>query len=128
MAHSKKNKEDFIDILRANGGNIQAACKHCHIGRRTIYEWRDKEEWIAEAIEDIREISVDNVETSLYKSAMEGNVTAQIFFLKTQGRSRGYIEKIDNTHTYLEPLKLEIIPPTMPKFLDEGEADKLIEE
>jgi hypothetical protein len=36
---------------------------------------------------------IDNAESKLYAKVVEGDTTALIFFLKTQGRSRGYVEK-----------------------------------
>ncbi|PKM70616.1 MAG: PBSX family phage terminase large subunit, partial [Firmicutes bacterium HGW-Firmicutes-18] len=36
---------------------------------------------------------VDNVESVLYNKALEGDTTSVIFFLKTQGKGRGYVER-----------------------------------
>ena len=46
-----------------------------------------------------RESSVDLAESELMKAIRAGNMTAIIFFLKTQGRSRGYVERSDHDFT-----------------------------
>ena len=114
---TQKDKLTFLKILKGNGGNINDACNATSIARRTVYVWMNKEEWFKNSIEDIREISVDNVESALYKSAIEGNTTAQIFFLKTQGKSRGYIERQEITGYEGMPnsVKVEIIDSTTDK-------------
>lgn len=116
MAYSKKDKDAFLTVLERNGGNIHDACKSVGVSRRTIYKWKDSEDWFKERVEDIREISIDNVESALYKSAIEGNTTAQIFYLKTQGKSRGYIEQsnydITSEGEKLNRIEVEIIKNT----------------
>ena len=46
----------------------------------------------AEREEDIREGVIDMAECKLIELMKDGNIAATIFFLKTQGKSRGYIE------------------------------------
>jgi len=46
---------------------------------------------------DAREKMIDNVESKLYSKALDGDTTAMIFFLKTQGKGRGYVERQEVT-------------------------------
>ena len=50
-------------------------------------------------VEDIENIALDFAESQLHKQIGDGNSTATIFFLKTKGRGRGYVERqeIHNT-------------------------------
>ena len=48
-------------------------------------------------VESSREKMIDNVESALYQQALAGNTTAMIFFLKTQGKKRGYVERSEIT-------------------------------
>tara|TARA_R100000742_G_C4273906_1_gene93658 strand:+ start:384 stop:731 length:348 start_codon:yes stop_codon:yes gene_type:complete len=106
---TEKDKKTFLKILKGNGGNINDACNATNIARRTIYVWIEKEKWFKESIEDIRETSVDNVESALYKNAIEGNTSAQIFYLKCKGKSRGYVEKSELDLTSGdEPIKINV--------------------
>ena len=106
---TEKDKKTFLKILKGNGGNINDACNATNVSRRTIYVWMEKEQWFKDSIDDIREIGVDNVESALYKNAIEGNTTAQIFYLKTQGKKRGYVEKSELDLTSGdEPIKINV--------------------
>jgi hypothetical protein len=61
----------------------------------------DKDPKFKKMVEDIQEQAIDYVESQLFKNIREGNITGQIFYLKTKGKHRGYIEKqqIENEHT-----------------------------
>ena len=94
---SDKLKATFLELLSTNGGNISVTCKTLKVrSRQTIYNWLKDEEFSL-SVQEIREGAIDNVESALYKAALDGNVTAQIFMLKTQGKSRGYIETMEIT-------------------------------
>lgn len=45
------------------------------------------------ALTDARERMLDDAETMLYKKVLDGSTPELLFFLKTQGRNRGYVEK-----------------------------------
>ena len=45
---------------------------------------------MSEALHDARQKLIDTAEEWLFQRIEEGDTTALIFFLKTQGRSRGY--------------------------------------
>lgn len=48
-------------------------------------------------MENINERNLDYAESALLKLIKEGNATALIFFLKTKGKHRGYIERSELT-------------------------------
>ncbi len=48
---------------------------------------------------EARESSIDLAESKLIEAIKAGNLTAIIFFLKTQGKSRGYSERSEFGHT-----------------------------
>lgn len=51
---------------------------------RTLYRWKKKDSRISQSLKKGKEIADYAVENALYKSAIEGNVTAQIFWLKNR--------------------------------------------
>ena len=57
------------------------------IGRTTLYEWEQKEPNIANTLKKGREVVDFEVENALLKSALSGNVTAQIFWLKNRKKN-----------------------------------------
>jgi hypothetical protein len=60
---------------------------------QTIYNYRDKYKTVADAIFESREKRHDFVESRMMTRIKEGSDTMIIFYLKTQGRDRGYIER-----------------------------------
>lgn len=58
------------------------------INAKTLYEWKNKESKISNVLKRNREVVDFEVENALLKNAMEGNVTAQIFWLKNRKKDR----------------------------------------
>lgn len=54
------------------------------IGLTTLKEWKKKHPPIASALKKGKEVVDYEVENALLKAAMEGNVTAQIYWLKNR--------------------------------------------
>ena len=59
----------------------------------TVYDYVKRYPALADVLDQARESAIDFVESALMKAIEGGNVTAVIFFLKTQGRSRGYSDR-----------------------------------
>lgn len=74
-------------------GNITEAAKSLKISNKTLYRWADKDEELKRAIQEGRDSMLDFAENALKNKIEKGDTTAIIFFLKTQGRKRGYTEK-----------------------------------
>lgn len=109
MAYSKKQKAKILDTFERMGGNISATCNAHQISRKTFHEWCNKEEWFKDKAEEIKEGMIDNVESVLYRQAMEGNTTSLIFLLKTQAKERGYTERQEIGISHIEqPLFPEV--------------------
>jgi|TARA_B100001142_G_C14115977_1_gene571101 hypothetical protein len=90
---TEARKNAFVDILRANGGNIKQSCIKANMGRSTYYGWIDDDKEFENEVRDVNEELLDFTESQLMKHITKGNLTAIIFYLKTKGQSRGYIEK-----------------------------------
>ena len=103
-------KEAFLMALKNNLGHISKSCKAANIHRRTYYSWIDKDEQFKQDCDDVREGLIDLVESKLLENINNNDNTCIIFFLKTKGKSRGYIEKQE----------IELIKP-----IDEIEFDGL---
>ena len=74
-------------------GNIHASCEEAEVSRATYYRWLSESEAFKEEIENVTEMNVDYAESKLMSVIQEKNVTAIIFYLKTKGKSRGYVEQ-----------------------------------
>lgn len=94
MEHEKKK---LLEALERSLGVVTTACKQAQIGRTTHYRWLKEDTEYRDAVEDLKEVAIDFAESKLHGQIADGNVTATIFFLKTQGKRRGYIETQDIT-------------------------------
>jgi len=87
------NKKKMLEALENSLGIVTSAVKSVGIHRSTHYEWYNEDPEYQKAVDEISNISLDFAETQLFQSMKEQNVTAVIFYLKTKGKKRGYIER-----------------------------------
>ena len=71
-----------------DGLTNEQIAKNIGIDERTLYRWKEKESLICHALKRSREVVDFEVENALLKSALEGNVTAQIFWLKNRKKDQ----------------------------------------
>lgn len=102
-------KKAMIEALEKSLGIVTTACKSVGIDRGTHYNWLKDDEDYKKAVDSISDMTIDFAESHLHKKIKEGDTTATIFFLKTKGKSRGYVERYENVNTIIEPLKFEVI-------------------
>ena len=95
-------KKRFIKQMSDNMGIISYACTAVGISRKTYYNWRDSDADFKDAVEEIEEKEIDFVHKKLLENIRKDNVAAQIFYLKTKGKDRGYSE---TTHLTLSGKK-----------------------
>lgn len=86
-------KKALIEALEKSLGIVTTACKQVGIGRTTFYDYLKKDKKFEEQVKDIENIALDFAESQLHKQIQEGNTSATIFYLKTKGKSRNYIEQ-----------------------------------
>jgi hypothetical protein len=85
-------KKVFVEKMKKTLGNITASSEAAGINRCTYYEWYEKDAKFRAAIDAISESCIDFAESSLMQQIKDGNPTSTIFYLKTKGKKRGYIE------------------------------------
>jgi len=86
-------KAAMLEALEKSLGIVSTACKMVDISRQTHYAWLKADEEYKSAVNSIQDGVLDFAESHLYKLVKEGNPAATIFFLKTKGKKRGYIER-----------------------------------
>jgi len=93
MTNNDITKKGMIEALEKSLGIVSTACKFVGISRETHYRWMREDNDYKLAVESISDIALDFVESQLHKQIMDGEVSSTIFYLKTKGKKRGYIEK-----------------------------------
>lgn len=104
----------MLIALKKNLGVVSSAARAANINRDTHYNWMKSDEAYARAVVDLQEAALDFAESKLFE-LMNGvtvqqpprpgqaqpivytippNVAACIFYLKTKGKKRGYVERI----------------------------------
>ena len=58
------------------------------------------DESFADKVKDIENVALDFAESQLHQQIKTGNSTATIFFLKTKGKKRGYVERQEISHEF----------------------------
>ena len=90
---TRKNKEALILALEKSLGVVTNACKAVGISRVSFYRYYDSDKDFAKAVNDIENIALDFAESMLHANIKSKKEASVIFYLKTKGKRRGYIEK-----------------------------------
>ena len=75
---------------------------NARITATTLYDWKKKYPEISEALKKGKEVVDFEVENALLKTALSGNVTAQIFWLKNRKPDQWRDKPIENNMDDLE--------------------------
>jgi hypothetical protein len=113
-------KKKVLKGLEKYRGIISSACQFANISRQSYYNWMENDPEFKQAVDDISEAAIDFVEGKLFEKingvtmlgksngdsdgedptyTLPPSDTAIIFYLKTKGKKRGYIEKSEVEHT-----------------------------
>lgn len=109
--------EKIAEVYKKKGCNITAACAALNITRQTFYNRKAKSKKLQELVDEADESLLDFAESKLVEHINDGDVTSLIFFLKTKGKKRGYIERSEhdvNANPFLELMQ------SLPDDDDEG--------
>jgi hypothetical protein len=102
-------KEALLQALVNSLGVVTVACRAIDIPRSTYYKWLNEDDAFAKEVKDINNIALDYAESQLHKQIGDGNTSATIFYLKTKGKQRGYIERSELDLTSGdEPIKINV--------------------
>jgi hypothetical protein len=93
------HKKKMIEALTSSLGIVTTACTNTGISRKTHYQWYNKDINYKVAVDDVVDIALDFAESMLYKKIQDGDTIATIFYLKTKGKRRGYVERQEIEHS-----------------------------
>lgn len=102
-----QGKADMLRALEANLGIVTASARAVGIDRRTHTNWVNADPDYAAAVADIQEQALDFVERALFQKVKDMDTASIIFYLKTKGKARGYVERVQTQEVKNEPFVLE---------------------
>lgn len=136
IVHTKK---ELIEALTKTRGIVTTACDMVGISRSTYYDYYNNDTQFKEDVDSLSDLALDFAESKLMEK-MDGvemgkldkdgemvvysippSDTALIFYLKTKGKNRGYIEKqiIESTVNDKVALLKELPPKERAKRIKE---------
>jgi hypothetical protein len=104
-----KKKEEAVKLLIDSFFNPDFVCKQLGMHRRSFQRWTQKDPEFERACFEIKEGLKDEAEILLQKRMRNDDTTAIVFYLKTQCKGRGYVEKSEIEHSGSIPMTINLI-------------------
>lgn len=95
---ARLSKKKVTEALFKHLGNVTLAAEACGVNRSYLHQYIKKHD-MKPVVEAAREVLVDGLEDKAREVAMRGNVRMLEFLLKNQGRHRGYADRMEQTNT-----------------------------
>lgn len=97
MATDRFTAQQVADALTQAKGFVSVAARNLGCADNTVRNYMERYAVCKQAVTDARESMIDIAEGRLYQNINSGDNTAIIFYLKTQAKHRGYIERYEHT-------------------------------
>ena len=106
--NTQLKKERLLEGLVKSLGVITSACAIANISRTSYYSYYKDDDEFAKEVDEVSNIALDFAESQLHEQIQSNNTTATIFYLKTKGKKRGYIERQEITGAEGMPTNFQI--------------------
>lgn len=119
---NKEKQQQFLKALEQSYGVVSQASRVCGIHRSSHKRWYKEDQDYREAVNDLKNVALDFAEHNLLLGIQDQNMTAIIFYLKTQGKSRGYVERQEiNQETTYKHEPVQMTAEEAKKYLDSAD-------
>lgn len=108
MSKIEKKLERFPAVLALNAGNIAETCKKLKIARTTYAKHYNEDKDFRLACDTVQEELLDLVESKALELINEKNTQMIIFYLKTKGKHRGYIERTEVDERVAQEIRIVV--------------------
>ena len=88
-------KDALLNALITARGIVSDACSAVGCTRQCFYNYYNGDIEFAKWVDEVQEIQIDFVEGKLLSNVDKGYEASIIFYLKTKGKRRGYIETLE---------------------------------
>jgi hypothetical protein len=89
----QQHKIALLAALEKSLGIVSTACKSVGLDRSTFYKYVNEDEEFAAAVSEIENVALDFAESALMRQIQADIPASTIFYLKTKGKHRGYVER-----------------------------------
>jgi hypothetical protein len=86
-------KKTMLEALEKSLGIVTTAANLAKVSRAVHYKWMKEDPEYKQAVDELQDVAIDFAESSLHKRIKEGSDACIIFFLKTKGKKRGYVQE-----------------------------------
>ena len=120
-------KKALLEALEKSLGVVTTACKNVGIHRSLFYRYYNRDKKFKQAVDEMQEVSLDFAESQLFQQMQDGSAAATIFYLKTKGKKRGYIEKSEIGFAQdglPDNIRIEVVGGTTPPVKNEDDIDE----
>jgi len=117
--------DEVKPLIKEKEGNLAAIARELGCSRGAVRNRVRENEDLQELREDQRQRSIDKAEKALEEKIDEGNLTAIIFKLKTQGKNRGYSQRQEISGPGGGPIKSKNKEEV--SFDAKGQAENILE-
>ena len=93
MATDRYTAQQVADALTAAKGFVSVAAKNLQCSDETVRNYIKRYSACKQAVTDAREAMIDYAEGKLYQNIQNNDTVSILFFLKTQAKHRGYVER-----------------------------------
>lgn len=97
MATDRYTAQQVADALTAAKGFVSVAAKNLQCSDETVRNYIKRYSACKQAVTDAREAMIDYAEGKLYQNIQNNDTVSILFFLKTQAKQRGYVERTEVT-------------------------------
>lgn len=99
----------MLKALEDSLGIVTTASKAANISRTQHYKWLQDDEEYAKDVKSAEDMALDMAESSLHKQIKDGTPSSTIFYMKTKGKKRGYVEKQEHDHNLTNVTGIKLI-------------------
>lgn len=116
-------KADAVSAaLEQTSGNTAAAARLLGVSRGAVWKFIQSRPKLQEAVHDLRESMKDNAESGLHRAVLAGEAWAICFYLKTQAKDRGYVERSEVDMS--AEVRQRVVEEVVDAPSDPGKADQ----
>ncbi len=99
----------MIEAVIEAEGYASKAAHLLGVSRASFYNYLKRYPTVKAELENVREARHEFVESKLMQAIKKGNLTAIIFYLKTQGKHLGYVERQELTGAGGKGIQIEFV-------------------